>query len=112
MGKGLGHRAAAWCVHTGLYIRAFIKWLLLAAVMGTCCGVVGSLFHIGVYKATALRGEHPWLLWCLPLAGLVIVGFYKLTGRKDRAPTTSSRRSTMVRCFPSGCCRPSLSVRC
>ena len=79
MGKGLGHRAAAWCVHTGLYIRAFIKWLLLAAVMGTCCGVVGSLFHIGVYKATALRGEHPWLLWCLPLAGLVIVGFYKLT---------------------------------
>lgn len=79
MGKGLGHRAAAWCVHTGLYIRAFIKWLLVAAVMGTCCGVVGSLFHIGVYKATALRGEHPWLLWCLPLAGLAIVGFYKLT---------------------------------
>ena len=62
-----------------MYIRAFIKWLLVAAVAGTCCGVVGSIFHIGVYKATALRGEHPWLLWCLPLAGLAIVGFYKLT---------------------------------
>ena len=46
---------------------------------GTCCGVVGALFHIGVHHATALREEHFWLLWCLPLAGLVIVGFYKLT---------------------------------
>ena len=41
--------------------------------------MVGSAFHIGVEKATELRGAHGWLLWCLPLAGLVIVGFYKLT---------------------------------
>ena len=67
MGKGLGHRAAAWCVHTGLYIRAFIKWLLVAAVAGTCCGVVGSIFHIGVYKATALRGAS--VAFVVPAAG-------------------------------------------
>ena len=42
MGKGLGHRAAAWCVHTGLYIRAFIKWLLVAAVAGTPSAVYST----------------------------------------------------------------------
>lgn len=69
----------AWCERIGLYIQALAKWLVLAAATGAVCGVVGSLFHIGVQRATILRGEHPWLLWCLPLAGLVIVGFYKLT---------------------------------
>lgn len=65
--------------HIGLYIQALVKWLAVAAVTGAVCGAVGSAFHIGVEKATELRGANPWLLWCLPLAGLVIVGFYKLT---------------------------------
>ena len=59
--------------------RAALKWLAVALVTGVCCGVVGSLFHIGVERATELREQHPWLLWCLPAAGLVIVAFYKLT---------------------------------
>jgi len=70
------HRS--WLRRCGLYVQALGKWLILAAVTGVLCGVIGSLFHIGVHKATALRDAHPWLLWCLPLAGLAIVGFYKL----------------------------------
>ena len=65
--------------HAELYIQAAAKWLLLALVTGGICGAVGSLFHIGVERATELRAAHPWLLWCLPAAGLVIVAFYKLT---------------------------------
>lgn len=61
-----------------LYMQALTKWLALAAVTGVLCGFVGALFHIGVSEATALRGAHPWLLWCLPLAGILIVAFYKL----------------------------------
>ena len=72
-------RLLHWLTHIGLYIQALVKWLVLAAVTGCCCGVVGALFHIGVQRATELRADHPWLLWCLPLAGLVIVAFYKLT---------------------------------
>ena len=72
-------RAAAWLKHTGLYIEALAKWILLAAVVGAACGALGSAFHIGVERATELRGEHPWLLWCLPLAGLVIASLYRLT---------------------------------
>lgn len=62
-----------------LYLGALTKWLLLAVVTGALCGFVGSAFHIGVARATALRAVHPWLLWCLPPAGIAIVAFYKLT---------------------------------
>ena len=64
----------------GLYVRTFIKWTAAAAVIGAACGLVGTLFHFGVHEVTAFRGTHPWILYLLPLAGLVIVGFYKLTG--------------------------------
>lgn len=71
--------AVNWIMHTGLYGKALAKWLALAIVVGAACGGVGSAFHIGVERATELRGEHPWLLWCLPLAGLLIVACYRLT---------------------------------
>ncbi|MDD6410106.1 MAG: chloride channel protein [Oscillibacter sp.] len=64
----------------GLYVRTFIKWTAAAAVIGAACGLVGTPFHFGVHEVTAFRGTHPWVLYLLPLAGLVIVGFYKLTG--------------------------------
>jgi len=69
----------AWCRHTVLYIRAIFKWVLMAVLIGAACGVIGSVFHIGVHHATLLRADHPWLLACLPVLGLAIVGFYKLT---------------------------------
>ena len=69
----------AWLHRAGVYVRTLMKWVVLGLVIGAFCGVIGSAFHIGVHHATELRGEHPWLLWCLPLAGLLIVGFYKVT---------------------------------
>ena len=72
-------KAVAWVKHTELYIQALAKWLLLAAVVGAACGVLGSAFHIGVEEATLLREKNPWLLWGLPLAGLVIASLYRLT---------------------------------
>jgi len=70
---------AEWCRHTGLYIRAILKWVPVAVVVGALCGVIGSVFHIGVHHATELRAEFPWLLWCLPILGLAVVAFYKMT---------------------------------
>ena len=63
---------------TVLYCRAISKWLLLASVTGVSCGLLGTLFHITVEKVTELRALQPWLLFCLPLAGLAIVALYKL----------------------------------
>ncbi len=47
---------------------------------GTYRGVIGSLFHIGVSYATRWRSAHPWVLYLLPLLGLIIVGLYRVTG--------------------------------
>lgn len=79
MEKPIGEAFRNFCGRVLLYGKALGKWLAVAVVIGAACGVIGSAFHIGVHEATALRGAHPWLLWGLPLAGLVIVGFYKLT---------------------------------
>ena len=79
MENGYAERARAWLRLGALYVRSIGKWLVLAVAVGLACGVIGTAFHMGVHEATLLRGEHPWLLWCLPLAGLVIVGLYKLT---------------------------------
>ena len=72
MGQVIFKRMWAWLMHTRLYIRALGKWISLAVVTGLACGVVGSAFHIGVEGATMLRQLHPWLLWCLPAAGLLV----------------------------------------
>lgn len=61
-----------------VYGRALGKWLALAAVTGTVCGLLGSAFHIAVEAVTELRAQRPWLLYGLPLAGLGIVALYKL----------------------------------
>ena len=59
--------------------RVLVLWLVLAAAVGLVCGGVGTTFHLSVEAVTELRGEHGWILWLLPLAGLVIVALYKGT---------------------------------
>lgn len=61
------------------YIQALTKWVTLAVLTGLCCGLVGILFHMGVEWATSYRESHHFLMWFLPLAGLIIVAVYKLT---------------------------------
>ncbi len=64
--------------HMNLYSRVLIKWIAVGTVIGAIGGVIGSLFHIGVNYATMLRQENPWILYLLPVGGLVIVGIYRL----------------------------------
>ena len=59
--------------------RVLVLWLVLAAAVGLVCGGVGTAFHLSVEAVTELRGEHGWILWLLPLAGLAIVALYKGT---------------------------------
>ena len=66
--------------HMGEYVSALLKWVLLAVLVGILGGVVGSLFHIGVEEATELRAHAPWLLFLLPVAGLLITALYRFGG--------------------------------
>lgn len=61
------------------YLGALMKWLIIAIVVGVLCGLVGTAFHKGVGYVSELRVANPWLLYLLPVAGLLIVGTYKVT---------------------------------
>ena len=62
---------------------ALLKWIVFAVLVGLTVGTVGSAFHIVLDLAAELRLEHPWLLYCLPLAGIAIVAAYRFTGMAD-----------------------------
>ena len=66
-------------VHIGAYPAALVKWMTVGGLIGGVGGVIGSLFHIGVNYATLARDAHPWILYLLPVLGLLIAGLYRLT---------------------------------
>ena len=61
------------------YGRVFLKWAVIAVCIGAVGGLVGSAFHLSVNFVTDLRGEQSWLLWLMPVSGLVIVWLYRAT---------------------------------
>ena len=64
-------------MHMGLYVVTLMKWVAIGALVGTVGGFVGSLFHLGVDQGTHLREMHPWILFLLPAAGVVIELIYR-----------------------------------
>ncbi len=57
-------------------LLTFFKWVAIAALLGAFGGLAGSLFHITVDFATELRVKHDFLIWFLPIGGLLIVLLY------------------------------------
>ncbi len=66
------------------FICTFLKWLVIAGVTGGIGGLVGSAFHLSVNWAAAFRAAHPWLLWLLPVGGLLIAAIYRLTKMENK----------------------------
>ncbi len=69
------------------YVKVLIKWIAIAAIIGVTGGVVGSAFHESIDYVTALRGRCSWLLFLLPLGGLIIAFIYWLFRRQGRIDT-------------------------
>ena len=63
----------------GRYALTLLKWIAVGTLIGAVGGVVGTLFHLGVDHATELRVHHPWILYLLPVGGLVITAIYRVT---------------------------------
>ena len=62
------------------HAAAFLKWSLLGILMGCLGGPIGAAFHHVLHFVTHLRGEHMWLVWLLPVGGLLSVGVYYVFG--------------------------------
>lgn len=58
-------------------VLILLKWIVLAGTTGAILGFVGAYFARGIAWVTELRGEHPWILYLLPLLGIIIAALYK-----------------------------------
>lgn len=66
----------------GNYAKVFVRFAVVASVTGIVGGIVGGAFHKTVDWASAMRTEHGYLLFFLPLAGVVITFLYRKTNLK------------------------------
>lgn len=73
--------------HPEYYIKTFLKWLVLGLLIGIIGGLLGAGFHYALHFVTHLRGEHNWLIFLLPLGGLLSVGIYRLSGLRNNRGT-------------------------
>lgn len=74
MGTNMKQKGAA----AGRYVWTVVKSLLLAVALGVLCGALGAGFHRAIDLAAQAREAHRWLLWLLPLGGLLALGLYRL----------------------------------
>lgn len=65
------------------YTVNFLKWTVLALVVGCLGGLLGAAFHYTLHFVTHIRMEHGFLIYLLPLGGLLSVGLYKLCKLSD-----------------------------
>ena len=60
-----------------IYLKMFIKWIILATLVGVICGLVGSMFCICLSSAVKIFNTNSYILYFLPFSGLTIVFLYK-----------------------------------
>lgn len=69
------------------YLLTFLKWALIAGCTGLLGGALGTLFHKSVDYATDFRTEHGFILWFLPVGGVVIIALYKVCKLSENTGT-------------------------
>ena len=69
------------------YLITFLKWGLFGLLMGVWGGLLGAGFHHALHFVTHLRAEHNWLIFLLPVGGLLSVGIYTLFRQRSNRGT-------------------------
>ena len=59
-------------------IKPYLSILLISLTVGLCGGIIGAVFFHLFTAVTNLRTSNPWLVFLLPLGGLLTVKIYKL----------------------------------
>lgn len=61
------------------YLTTLLKWCIVSSLVGIIGGTIGSIFHLSIDYVTELRGEWSWLIYLLPVGGLIITFLYSLS---------------------------------
>ena len=81
--------------HPEDYVKTFLKWGFLGVLMGAIGGVLGAVFHHALHFVTHVRSEHMWLIFLLPLGGLLTVAIYRLFGMQGNRGTNEIIDATL-----------------
>lgn len=57
-----------------------LRWIVLGSIVGVLAGLSSAGFLLTLDWATDVRVDHPWMLWLLPFAGLVVGLAYHYVG--------------------------------
>ncbi|MBR0381631.1 MAG: chloride channel protein [Eubacterium sp.] len=77
-----------------LNVFSEVRWIAMAILVGIVVGFFSGSFAYCLILVTELRYHHPWLLYLLPLGGIVIVYLYHICGG-DRDKGTNALFSAM-----------------
>lgn len=66
-----------------------IRWTVFSMVIGAVAGVVGGSFGLGVAWTSGLFSTHHWLIFVLPLAGLLVLLVYHVLGEDNNRGTNA-----------------------
>lgn len=64
--------------------RSFLQWLSLGALVGAACGCASALFLWSLDRVTQVRLDNEWLVYALPIAGLVVGLVFERWGKPIR----------------------------
>jgi len=61
----------------------YSKWILISTLVGVSCGIASAIFLASLDWVTTTRQNHTWLVYCLPIGGLLIGWLYQKDGRNS-----------------------------
>lgn len=74
-------------------IKFSLIWIVTALILGSICGMVGALFHHSIDYVTEFRKQHQFIIWLMPLAGILIVFLYHISSLKYEPGTNTVLQS-------------------
>lgn len=70
-------------------LKVLATWLIIGSVIGSVVGITGVAFHFSIDTLTELRSENNWIIFFLPLGGLLVVWLYSAAGMQNDKGTNA-----------------------
>lgn len=64
-------------------LRTFMKWIILGSVVGCLTGTASAFFLVSLDYVTNVRTNSPWLLFLLPIGGVLVSYLYLKVGKNS-----------------------------
>ena len=79
----INHMLRAWKILIG----TLMKWIIYSIIIGGGIGTIASIFAHVITGVTAFRMANPWMIFGLPIGGILIVFLYQITGQAKNSGT-------------------------